>query len=75
MSEYIKKVSDIEAVECESGDYVLGERNGVAKRISIESLRKVLPTVTTADAGKFLRVNENGEWEAVALDVAEEVSY
>lgn len=32
-----------------------------------------LPEITAADVGKFLRVNENGVWEVVALKAAEEV--
>lgn len=34
-----------------------------------------LPEVSSADAGKFLRVNTNGDWVAMAIPNAEEVSF
>ena len=34
-----------------------------------------LPTVTSSDSGKFLRVSESGAWEAEAISSAEEASF
>lgn len=34
-----------------------------------------LPTPTTADAGKFLRVNSQGKYELVAIANAEEATF
>lgn len=34
-----------------------------------------LPAVTVSDAGKFLRVNASGEWEAAELPSAEESEF
>lgn len=36
---------------------------------------KELPTVTTSDSGKFLRVSETGEWAAETISNAEEASF
>ena len=36
---------------------------------------KELPTVTTSDSGKFLRVSSTGEWAAETISNAEEVSF
>lgn len=33
---------------------------------------RILPVVTVADAGKMARVNENGEWELILVEMAEE---
>lgn len=34
----------------------------------LEGTGKVLPAVTSADAGKYLRVNANGEWEVTTVN-------
>lgn len=34
----------------------------------LEGSGKVLPAVTSADAGKYLRVNANGEWEVTTVN-------
>lgn len=34
-----------------------------------------LPPVTAADAGKFLRVNDDGAWIAAEIDDAEEAEF
>ena len=39
-----------------------------------DSKQDKLPEITSADAGKFLRVNSNGTWEVVTLQTAEEVA-
>ena len=36
---------------------------------------KKLPAVTLADAGKFLRVSENGEWVAETIQSTKEVAF
>ena len=36
---------------------------------------KALPVVTLTDAGKFLRVSENGEWVAETIQSTKEVAF
>lgn len=43
-------------------------------RYSINN-KKELPTVTSTDSGKFLRVSSAGEWVAEAIDSAEGASF
>ena len=44
-------------------------------RITILEARKELPDVTSADSGKFLRVNAGGEWAAQAVPPANQYSF
>ena len=44
-------------------------------RITQLELRKQLPNVTSADAGKFLRVNAGGEWVAQTVPQANQYSF
>lgn len=39
------------------------------------SVNNILPAVSSADEGKFLRVSSNGAWEAIAISSAEEASF
>ena len=41
----------------------------------LPSASKLLPTVTTSDSGKFLRVSSTGAWAAEAISSAEEASF
>lgn len=55
--------------------------NGTLYKIDHENLENKptvpdgLPAVTESDAGKFMRVNEDGEWAAMSLSNAEEASF
>lgn len=40
-----------------------------------EQLKSSLPTPTTADVGKILRVNAEGKYELVAIPNAEEATF
>lgn len=44
-------------------------------QLSEEIANSMLPTVTSDDAGKFLRVSSEGKWIAESLRNAEEVAY
>lgn len=59
----IKVVSDALAEKQPIGDYAL------------KSELEILPTVTAEDAGKFLRVSDEGIWIAEAIPQAEEASF
>ena len=44
-------------------------KNSTESRITqLEGTGKVLPAVTSADAGKYLRVNADGEWEVATVN-------
>ena len=44
-------------------------KNSTENRITqLEGTGKVLPAVTSADAGKYLRVNADGEWEVATVN-------
>ena len=44
-------------------------KNSTENRITqLERTGKVLPAVTSADAGKYLRVNADGEWEVATVN-------
>ena len=58
-----KAVGDALATKQPIGDYAL------------KSELEVLPTVTTNDAGKFLRVSANGVWVAEAIPSAEGATF
>lgn len=71
MSEYkIKFISNSSMLDDIAGSNVLVEHSGMMARVApdsiksfvLEDLPKELPDVTEADAGKFLAVDENGEW-------------
>ena len=65
---------------CDSGlpaatliDATLSQSGRVAEAKAVgEALRLVLPSVSSKDAGKFLRVSEAGEWKAETIVHAEE---
>lgn len=68
-------VHEIIAIKGKDGkDCVLtpADKQEIANLISASA--QVLPPVTSADNGKFLKVI-NGAWGAVALNNAEEVTY
>ena len=47
------------------------EKAQARKNLGVDAI----PTVTKADAGKFLRVNADGKWAAETIRNAEEVAY
>lgn len=49
------------------------ELNGVT--YDLETLGGALPVVSSSDAGKFLKVNDSGDWAAIAVPNAEEASF
>lgn len=50
-------------------DDVNAWKNSTENRITqLEGTGKVLPAVTSADAGKYLRVNADGEWEVATVN-------
>lgn len=60
----------------------LGKAKGVATldasgKLAASQLPSIrqLPAVTTADAGKFLRVSDTGAWAAQTIPYAEEASF
>lgn len=52
-----------------------GGYTGTEQEFANKLAKDILPTVTTADAGKFLRVSESGEWVAENVPNAEEASF
>lgn len=67
-------VSAVTSVNGESGDVVLDAASVGALPADTEFPTE-LPSMTEADAGKFLRVSETGAWAAEALENAEGGSY
>ena len=64
------------------GDVYTGSTSGTnkdegSKKLATEEYvnSKALPTVTSADAGKILRVSAAGEWELVSLPNAEDATF
>lgn len=60
-----KKVDKIDGKDLSTNDYTTTEKEKLAN----------LPTPTTADAGKILRVNSEGKYELVSLPNAEEATF
>lgn len=69
-------VSDIvNNLTTNSTDKVLSAAQGVVIKGLIDALDAIMPTVTSSDAGKFLRVSSVGTWAAETVQSAEEVSF
>lgn len=60
-----------------TGDAIAAEKKARVESVNqlSQQIAKVLPTVTEADVGKFLRVSIAGAWEAETLASAEGASF
>lgn len=58
-----------------SEKYTIEHQNQNMELIDAALQKSALPPVTSADAGKFLRVSDAGAWAAQKIPYAEEASF
>ena len=71
MADFLKKVIDIPLTEANEDTHMQAEKNGKFERVNIA----IVPMATASDAGKFLRVSEDGKWVMEKIANAEGGSF